>query len=69
MLQTTGDDESDHGRHVAWVRIGLVINDLPRAESNTLSQLSGVLLASVPMLHAPLAPDTGYNIHTMHSRS
>ena len=25
MLQTTGDDESDHGRHVAWPGAGLFL--------------------------------------------
>ena len=45
-------------------RNGLVINDLPSAESKTPSQFGGVLLASVPMHRSPRTRAT---THTMHS--
>ena len=45
-------------------RIGLVINDLPSAESKAPSQFGGVLLASVP---AHTSPRTRATTHTLHS--
>ena len=47
-------------------RIGLVVNDLPSAESKAPSQFGGVLLASVP---AHTSPRTRATTHTLLSLS